>query len=72
MSVPEGSILELAADIETLAIDLMVEEHAPGPEPYNKLRALSAILNLTIKIKQQARIIERHMLNTPPTEEPKA
>ena len=69
MSVPEKPISGLAADIETLAIDLMTAEHTPDPEPYNKVRALSAILNLTIKIKQQARILELHMDNTPPTEE---
>ena len=69
MSVPEKPISGLAADIETLAIDLMTEEHAPDPEPYNKVRALSAILNLTIKIKQQAMIMERHMDSTPPTED---
>ena len=69
MSLPEKSILGLAAEIETLAIDLMTEEHAPAPEPFNKVHALSAILNLTIKIKQQARIIEFHMDITSPTED---
>ena len=72
MSVPEKPISGLAADIETLAIDLMTAEHTPDPEPYNKVRALSAILNLTIKIKQQAMIMERHMDSTPPTEEPES
>tara|TARA_R110002072_G_scaffold273116_3_gene433462 strand:- start:786 stop:1007 length:222 start_codon:yes stop_codon:yes gene_type:complete len=73
MSVPEKSIFGLAADIETLAIDLMTEEQAPSQEPYNKTRALSIILNLTIKIKQQAMIVAMHRCGyTPPTEEPKS
>ena len=70
MSVPEKSVWELAADIETLAVDLMTEEYAPGPEPYDKVRALSTIINLTVKIKRQARISEPYMDNTPHTEEP--
>ena len=61
MSVPEKSVWGLAADIETLAIDLMTEERAPRPEPYDKVRALSTILNLTIKIEQQARMSLRYI-----------
>ena len=66
MSVPENSVWKLAADIETLAIDLMTEEHAPGLEPYDKVRALSIIINLTLKIKRRAWMSMRYIDNTPP------
>jgi hypothetical protein len=57
-------ILEAAAEIEALAVDLIVETRFPD-NSIDIGAALDRILNLSVAIKQQARDV------TPPTEEQK-